>query len=324
MRRKHIAMAMMGGLVAISPSLYGQAGGQTGNGQTLQKPTPYSGVSQPPPDDTITVDDPAPAAAKLVTRPADSAAAASPAPATAISAPPPSAAASAKCNPDDRMIGDPSPCDAPVAEAVRPAAANDADADIVTFVPTRPGELPEGTIVRMALNEDLSSTESQAGADFTGRVTADVVSAGRVVIPQGAEVVGKVIRVTEGKRFGSAATIRLRPDVVVLPDGSRYVLRAQVVDTSSKSRVDGEGTLKPASRLKTNAIKEGAGIGTGAVAGALIGGGPGALVGSLIGAGVMTTNILVQAPAAVKVPKDSTLTLSLTQPMLITPAQQVN
>jgi hypothetical protein len=34
---------------------------------------------------------------------------------------------------------------------------------------------------------------------------------------------------------------------------------------------------------------------------------------------VMTTNILVQAPATVKVPKDSTLTLSLTQAMSITP-----
>jgi hypothetical protein len=222
------------------------------------------------------------------------------------------------------MIGDPSPCDEPTATATQPKPAIDPDAGIVTFVPTKPGELPEGTIIHMALNEDLSSNQSQVGADFTGRVTADVVCAGKVVIPQGAEVVGKVVRVTEGKRFGSPATIRLRPDVVVLPDGSRYVLRAQVIDTSSKSRVDSEGTLKPASRMKTNVIKEGAGIGGGAVAGALIGGAPGALVGSIIGAGVMTTNILVQTPAAVKVPKDSTLTLSLTQPMSITPATQTN
>jgi hypothetical protein len=47
-------------------------------------------------------------------------------------------------------------------------------------------------------------------------------------------------------------------------------------------------------------------------------------VGSLIGAGVMTTHILVQHPAAVKVPKDSTLTLSLTQPMVITPELAAN
>ena len=107
--------------------------------------------------------------------------------------------------------------------------------------------------------------------------------------------------------------------MVVLPDGSRYVLRAQILQTSTKTRVDDEGTLKPASRMKTNVIKETAGIGTGAVTGAILGGGPGALVGSLIGAGVMTTNILVQHPADVKVPKDSVLTMSLTQPMVISP-----
>jgi hypothetical protein len=225
------------------------------------------------------------------------------------------------------MMGDPDPCTTPAAETVSPAvaaaaaasAAADADADIVTSVPTRPGELPEGTIIKIALNEELTTRESQVGADFTGRVAADVVSSGKVVIPQGSEVVGKIVRVTEGKRFGSPATIRLRPDVVVLPDGSRYVLRAQILATSSKSRVDSEGALLPASRVKTNVIKEGAGMGTGAVAGALIGGPTGALVGTLIGAGVMTTNILVQAPATVKVPKDSTLTLSLTQAMSITP-----
>jgi len=140
----------------------------------------------------------------------------------------------------------------------------------------------------------------------------------------GAQVLGKVVQVTEGHRFGSPATIRIRPDVVVLPDGSRYVLRAQVLATSTKSRIDDEGTLKPASRIKSNVIKETAGMGAGAITGAIIGGGPGALVGTLIGAGVMTTHILVQTPASVNVPKDSTLTLSLTQPMSITPVVAAN
>jgi hypothetical protein len=222
------------------------------------------------------------------------------------------------------MVGDPSPCDAPKVETVKPQLASDPDAGIVTSVPTRPGELPEGTTIRMALNEEISSGGSQAGSDFTGKVAADVLSSGKVVIPQGSEVMGKVVRVTEGRRFGTPATIRLRPDVVVLPDGSRYVLRAQLIGTNSRARVDDEGTLKPASQVKKNVIEEGAGIGTGAVAGAIIGGGPGALVGSLIGAGVITTHILVQHPATVKVPKDTTLTLSLTKPMLITPEMASN
>jgi hypothetical protein len=217
------------------------------------------------------------------------------------------------------MIGDPDPCLEPVVETAKPKPAEDTDADIVTSVPTRPGELPEGTLISIALDQEIATGESQVGADFTGRISADVVSLGKVAIPQGAQLVGKIVQVTEGHRFGSPATIRLRPDVVVLPDGSRYVLHAQILQTSTKSRIDDEGTLKPASRMKTNVIKETAGIGTGAVVGAIVGGGPGALVGSVIGAGVMTTNILVQHPAEVKIPKDSTIVLSLTQPMSISP-----
>jgi hypothetical protein len=217
------------------------------------------------------------------------------------------------------MIGDPDPCATPLAEGTQPKLSPEGDADMVTSAPARPGELPEGTIVKIVLGQEIATGQSTVGADFSGRVLGDVVSAGKVVIPEGAEVVGKIVQVTEGRRFGTPATIRLRPDVVVLPDGSRYVLRAQVIDTSTKSRVDDEGALKPASRMKTNAIKETAGIGAGAVSGAILGGAPGALVGGLIGAGVMTTNILVQHPAGVRIPKDSTLVLSLTQPMVISP-----
>ena len=315
MRNLRVVAALVAGVAAFSPCLYGQS---------AQKPSPYSGVSQPPPDDTITSDAAATATpnATLVTRPAapQAAPAQAAAPATTTPAPNAPVVAKAPCNSDDRMIGDPDPCESPVVETTaQPKPSLDDDGDIVTSVPTRPGELPEGTIIRIALDQDIATGQSTVGGDFSGRVSEDVVSLGKVAIPQGAQVLGKIVQVTEGHRFGSPATIRLRPDVVVLPDGSRYVLRAQILQTSTKTRVDDEGTLKPASRMKTNVIKETAGIGTGAVVGAIVGGGPGALVGSLIGAGVMTTNILVQHPADVKVPKDSVLTMSLTQPMVISP-----
>jgi hypothetical protein len=317
MTKIRVVVALVAGVTVFSPSLHGQS-------HSTPKPSPYSGVSQPPPDDTITAEDPAgttnpPAvpAAGLVIRPASPAV-----PVVTAVAPPPSAVPTQPTsNPDYYMIGDAPNGLAPVPASTGLASSANPDADVVTSVPHRPGELPEGTSIRMLLNQELSTTESQPGSDFSGRVAGDVIFSGRVVIPQGSEVMGKVLRVTEGHRFGSPATIRLRPDLVVLPDGSRYVMRAQVIDADGKSRVDGEGTLKPKSQLKNNTIKEGAGVGTGAVAGAIIGGPPGALVGSVVGASVMTTHILVQHPSSVKVPKNSLLTLSLTQPMSITPAQ---
>jgi hypothetical protein len=312
MKNLKVVAALVAGVAVLSPCLHGQS---------TQKPSSYSGVSQPPPDDTITADA-APqgtSGAILVTRPVVAQTTPAPGAAPAVTTPVPSVVTKLPCSSDDRMIGDPDPCESPVVETAQPKPSPDADSDIVTSVPTRPGELPEGTIIKIALDQEIATGQSTLGADFSGRVSGDVVSLGKVVIPQGAQVVGKIVQVTEGRRFGSPATIRLRPDVVVLPDGSRYTLRAQVIQTSTKSRIDDEGTLKPASRVKSNVIKETAGIGTGAVAGAILGGGPGALVGSIIGAGVMTTNILVQHPADVKIPKDSMIVLSLTQPMSISP-----
>jgi hypothetical protein len=295
------------------------------HGQSTPKPSPYTGVSQPPPDDTITSDATPAQTPTLVTRPAAPAqavtapAAASPAN-TAVTASA-SGAYKAPCDPDDRMVGDPDPCLQPNSAVVASAKPSPSgDYGMVTGVLTRPGELPEGSVIKIAIDQEIATRESQAGNDFSGRVAADVASPdGKVVIPQGAQVLGKVVQVSQGTRFGQSATVRLRPDVVVLPDGTRYVLRAQVLQTNTKLRVDNEGTVRPASRLKTNAIKEGAGIGTGAIVGAAVGGGPGALVGSLIGAGVMTTNILVQRPATVRIPRNAVLTLSLTQPMSISP-----
>jgi hypothetical protein len=313
------------GCVMAAPGLYGQ---------TLQKPSSYSGVSQPPPDDTITSDAPDTQPQKtpaLVTRP--QVASASTAAASAAEASTAPVARKANCDSEERMVGDPDPCLLPSA-GTTPAASVAAapvssrqgtDFDMVSSVPTRLGELPEGSILKITVDQEIASGSSQVGADFSGHVSADVTSLdGKVVIPQGAQVLGKIVQVTEGHRFGSPATVRLRPDVVVLPDGARYVLRAQVLETDTKLRVDSEGSLKPASRVKTNVIKETAGIGVGAATGAVLGGGPGALVGSIIGAGVMTTNILVQHPAEVNIPRNTLLTLSLTQPMTISPEMASN
>src|SRR5271163_590757 len=47
MRTNRIAVALIAGVAVFAPGLHGQS---------AQKPSPYTGVSQPPPDDTITSD----------------------------------------------------------------------------------------------------------------------------------------------------------------------------------------------------------------------------------------------------------------------------
>jgi hypothetical protein len=199
------------------------------------------------------------------------------------------------------------------------APVDDPDGDIVHVRPARPGELLEGATIRVKLLDRLSSTDSEKGEQFRGEVAYDVLQDGRVLIPRGSSIEGRVTAVSAG-HFGGHGSIHLRPDVVVLPDGSRYQLHAETTGAmGTKARIGAEGSINPGSRAKKVGIEYGAVVGTGAITGAVLGGPVGALTGSLVGAGIVTTHVLVNHPQATLEP-GSILLFSLTEPMNLTPA----
>ncbi len=106
----------------------------------------------------------------------------------------------------------------------------------------------------------------------------------------------------------------------MLPDGTHYAVRAQLVDTGElpNIRVDREGTLLRRDHAKETLAVVGASTGVGAIAGGMIGGGVGAVVGAGIGAGASTIVWLRQDRQAV-VPKDAMLIFSLTTPLMLQP-----
>jgi hypothetical protein len=170
--------------------------------------------------------------------------------------------------------------------------------------------------------DTLSTKDTNAGTAFKAQIATDVYKDGRVIIPAGSELRGRVVSVSQGHHFGPSATLRLRPDVVILPDGTAYHLYGQVVESKApNTRTDSEGGIQPSSNLKKNAIEYGAGAGTGAVVGAKIAGVHGAVIGSLVGAGVVTAHLLMQHPEIAEVPKGSVVTFSLTEPMDLMPTR---
>jgi hypothetical protein len=195
------------------------------------------------------------------------------------------------------------------------------DEGIVTYVPSRPGEIPEGSLVKVKLREDLSTLTTRPGTKFTAEVTEPVMRDGQVVVPAGSIMEGRVTWVRGGKRIGGPAAIHLEPRTVTLPDGAQYVLRARAIDTNSweNTKVDSEGTIMRSENTKRNLGLMGLTTGGGAAAGAMIGGPAGALVGAGVGAGVTTVLWLKQNRQAV-LPKDLGLVFSLTEPMSVTPA----
>jgi hypothetical protein len=203
--------------------------------------------------------------------------------------------------------------------AAEPAAEDPADAMIVTSVPELQGTLREGTLLKVKIGETLATDTTVAGSRFSGTVTEAIERNGRVIIPVGSTLEGRVTEVRGGRRISGAAMMHLETSDVTLPDGTHYIVHAQLVDTGkSEFNVDNEGTLKRKDHAKETLAIVGGVTGAGAATGALIGGGVGAIVGAGIGAGVSTFIWLKQDRQAT-LPKDELLVFSLTTPMILTP-----
>lgn len=272
----------------------------------------YQGVSHPPSDDTIVAtqpDQPKPPAGKPLKQstPAQTSeavpASQQPSPLAEPVAHPTSVDPNANYpNPDatgaDDGIVQVAPTQSAPAPTLNAREAPDPDGDIVHPNPMGPGTLQEGTLIRVHLLTELSTARSQRGDEFRSQVASDVIQDGEVLIPAGAEIDGRVVDVSSGTT-GGHGMIRLRPDYVVLLDGSKYKLDAQVTGTpGSNTHVSGEGAIEAGSRYKKDGIEYGGGVGAGVVTGAVLGGPAGALAGGLIGAGAITVHLMMDHPQA--------------------------
>lgn len=301
----------------------------------------YEGVSHPPPDDTITAAAPdtsdqtpakppaghrvAPSAVSSQAAVSSSASDQSPAYIPAAEQSPQAAAASTAYanDPDGGVVV--APQYVPAAEQSQEPQLNqriyasDPDGDIVHPAPLQPGELAAGAVIRVELLERLSTADNEAGDIFRSRVASDVLQNGQVLIPAGSELDGRVAQASSG-HLGGHGTMRLRPETVILPNGARYQLYADLTGTpDARAQVNGEGTIRPDSHFKRDTMEYGAVGGGGAATGAMFAGPVGALTGGLIGTGLVTAHLLINHPQAT-LQKGTTLLFTLAQPLQLAPA----
>ena len=308
-------------------------------GQQANQPSPYSGVSTPPPNDTITDEaspQPAPPPAAHPAKPSPDHYATS---TTAAQAPaqqqaalpnrvPPDFITSANGDGTDAGIVEPAgsrPAIVPQASSPATTArlyASDADGDIVHPQPLSPGELGAGTVIRVRMLSDLASGINHPGDAFRATVIRNVFEDGSLMIPAGSELDGRVARVSPGEGLGSDGSMTLHPETVILPDGTRYRIYAMVSATpASHNRIGPEGEITPGLQVKRDSISYGAGVGAGAAAGAIVGGPVGALAGTAIGAAAVTVHLLTSHPQA-KIDTGAPVEFTLTQPLNLVPATQ--
>jgi hypothetical protein len=164
--------------------------------------------------------------------------------------------------------------------------------------------LPPGTAITVRLSSAVGSKISASGDHFSAIVARPVEVDGKVVLPAGAEALGKVVEAVPQGRFKGAAVLRLVLETVTLNKDSYDV------QTSSVSRsLNGKG--------KRTATLIGGGAGGGALIGGLAGGGKGALIGAALGAGAGTAGAAYTGEKEIVLPAESALSFKLTEPVTI-------
>jgi hypothetical protein len=161
-----------------------------------------------------------------------------------------------------------------------------------------------GTAVTVRLSGAVGSKLSAKGDHFRAIVAQPVKVNGKVVVPAGAEALGRVVEAVPQGRFKGAAELRLVLETVTLDKDSYDV------ETSSISRYQkGKG--------KRTATFIGGGAGGGALIGGLAGGGKGALIGAALGAGAGTAGAAYTGEKEIVLPAESALSFKLTEPLTI-------
>lgn len=204
------------------------------------------------------------------------------------------------------------------ADTDRSRPKHDFDGDIVGPTPHAFNEAPIGTMFKVRIHQTLSTVDTQPGTPFTAELIEPIMLDGRILIPTGTQLEGRVTEAHGGRRIHGTAALHLEPRRLTLPDGTHYLVHAQVIDTDQNfaTRIDSEGTILRRDHIKTTLAVLGAATGTSAVAGAMIGGGVGAVVGAGIGAGVSTAWWLKQDRQTV-LPENTALVFSLNEPVTL-------
>lgn len=212
-----------------------------------------------------------------------------PPPAVSQPAPQPSAAKPAAAKPPARK-----PASPPVAEPPAPR--------VVTLL------VPTGTTFAVHLDNMLATDQNQVGDPFTATISDPIVDVdGRVLLPVGAKVRGRVTAAEKSDRVGETAVITLAFESVSF-DGQSYPLQASVVEAN------------PERKTRTTKAQSAGKVAAGAAAGAIVGQVLGkntksTVTGAVVGAAAGTAIALGTADVDAVLPVGSRMVIRLDAPV---------
>ena len=170
--------------------------------------------------------------------------------------------------------------------------------------------IPAGTHVPVALKHAISSKATREGDGVYAETTFPVVANGRILIPVGTYVQGRISHIQRGGRIKGRAEVLMHFTTLIYPSGYTVLLPGAVENApgvSNTSVKDEEGTIRSDSQTGQKVGTVATTAGTGAVVGGLSNGGKGALVGAGVGGAVGTAIALLTRGNDVKMDAGTTM-----------------
>ena len=159
----------------------------------------------------------------------------------------------------------------------------------------RAEKIPAGSHAMVRINTTLSSASAHKEEHWSGTLTSDITSGGKIVARAGDPVRGKVTFVKSSGRLSSPGQLTLRLTSI----------NGEPVYSSHVSR-------KGKSHTKSNVAKIGGGAAGGALIGGLVGGGKGAAIGAGAGAAGGTGLAAATGKKEAVISGESVLTFTIT------------
>jgi hypothetical protein len=166
--------------------------------------------------------------------------------------------------------------------------------------------IPAQTVIGVRLLDSIGSARDNAGREFQATLAEPIVLNGRVVVPTGASVTGRVVSARP------SGHLKTPPELAVTLTALQVGGKTYDIATSQR-RWTGH------SHKKHDAKWIGGSAGAGALIGALVGHGKGALIGAGIGAGAGTAGAYATGKKDIYLAPETRLSFELRQPVTLIP-----
>ena len=185
-----------------------------------------------------------------------------------------------------------------------PAPATPAAPPVLTPVTIEPG-----TVLSVRMIDAINSERNHQGDMFHGTLDSPVMVGETVVIPEGADVTGRVVEVKDAGHFAGKPELALELTNLSV-NGRKYTIRTDQYHEVGRSR--GSSTAKTV----------GTGAAIGAIIGGIAGGGKGAAIGAAAGAGMGGGVQATRKEEQVNIASEALLPFQLQNSLTMTPSPE--